>query len=81
MWKFLISLLPFVIFIQLSSSEILHRTRMLKCSASNKTVKAETLKCFAKSFSRDFTTINVNVDILRPVYNGMVFHSAQKKNL
>lgn len=45
------------------------RFRRFDCKSSNKTIPMSTMKCYTKSYSRDFTTGNVYVNATRPLFD------------
>lgn len=58
-------------FFILLNGEMRLRTRSFKCTASNKSVDPN-FKCFAKSYSRNFTTINFDFNFSSPQRNTQV---------
>lgn len=54
------------------SKDIKVRTRMMRCSGSNNSIDGETTKCWAKSFSRNLTTMNAHVNLTRFIYSALV---------
>jgi Protein of unknown function (DUF1091) len=47
------------------------KIRSLKCTSSNKSISSN-FKCFAKSYSRKFSTMNFDYFMTRPLFNIMV---------
>lgn len=72
MLRNLFSLTSMMLLLELSLTDTKIRTRMLKCVVSNRSIDVKTAKCYAKSYSRDFTTINVMLNITRPLYTTKV---------
>lgn len=48
-----------------------YKTRSFKCKVSNKTVSSN-FKCYAKSYNRHLTTINIDIIFKRPIYKAKV---------
>lgn len=69
MFKFVLFVTIFVFVIHKSSSD--YKTRSFKCTTSNRTVSTG-FKCFAKSYSRAVSIINLLVNFTRPVYAAKV---------
>lgn len=57
-----------MIFIEVLRADIFMYNKSFKCTASNKTI-APDFKCFSKSYSRDNSTISIDVNFTRPSYN------------
>lgn len=49
--------------IEEAQSDMYVNMMSFKCSTSNKTIRSD-LKCWTKSFSRKFSTVNLNLSVL-----------------